>query len=636
MFIFLVMIFIFSSLVVAGIDRDSLQESSAIDVGIDIIKGVTLDFIEDGATHKVLEIDLGKSYTLTSQDILFLINDIDFSGSQITNEKLFVQKQTEITKEIIIPECMNSEQIFDNGSIDNIETCTYTTTSETSIEETWEEIPLETFTGAGESFTGASFVTGQKFRYAFDVPISQRSDGTFGSTGKVYVSVNGETFVNLQHSSWWATGFQYRKAIQINNSASEVLRKWYTLEVSGFDTSTSSFNQSNKNNFAVVCDGSEVDKIIANSTGFSGYSSNGYGTTNTTFFFRLPTNISASTINNTLCYIYYGDLTYNSTKTNISEIALLFDDFNRPNSATVGNSWEDNSYFEIVNNQLEDVGSSNGATQKTLDVGICYDCEKYEILFGYTWGGVGGGGIYSTFSDTLESSLTSNGYVSGSKGIFWNFADESNPDAYHIGSSATTTAVKENSTSISSGQKYDVRILASDDLNRGDWISYKDNGYVIWSPINSTDTTISTGTKKATKFVANRAGNKYDYIMIRRWMQTHPTITLGSEESYSGPGNSNSYIETGIYNAIPLAQIYTNQQVYARYMNSSQMLGTFDKIAVYRNQRWAFNYIGNDESFTRMYSMQPVLFIWENQSISGGEISSQVEAYIEATLILSS
>ena len=626
------------SLVYAGdtINFSNIQINSAVDVGLDTTKGISLDFVEDGATHKVLEIDLGESYSLSSQELLFLISDIDFSGSQISNEHLYVLNQQSLTRDFVVPSCSYYEQIQENGSIQNIESCTYTITTENYVEDVWEEIPLDTSTTENDFFSENSKVTGKIFHYSFDTPINLRDDGTFGSTGKVYVSVNGETFVNLQHSSWWATGFQYRKAIQINNSASEVLRKWYTLEVSGFDTSTSSFNQSNKNNFAVVCDGSEVDKIIANSTGFSGYSSNGYGTTNTTFFFRLPTNISASTINNTLCYIYYGDLTYNSTKTNISEIALLFDDFNRPNSATVGNSWEDNSYFEIVNNQLEDVGSSNGATQKTLDVGICYDCEKYEILFGYTWGGVGGGGIYSTFSDTLESSLTSNGYVSGSKGIFWNFADESNPDAYHIGSSATTTAVKENSTSISSGQKYDVRILASDDLNRGDWISYKDNGYVIWSPINSTDTTISTGTKKATKFVANRAGNKYDYIMIRRWMQTHPTITLGSEESYSGPGNSNSYIETGIYNAIPLAQIYTNQQVYARYMNSSQMLGTFDKIAVYRNQRWAFNYIGNDESFTRMYSMQPVLFIWENQSISGGEISSQVEAYIEATLILSS
>ncbi|MEK6816659.1 MAG: hypothetical protein AABY09_03530, partial [Nanoarchaeota archaeon] len=55
----------------------------------------------------------------------------------------------------------------------------------------------------------------QVFRYSFDVPIVKRDDGTYGSTGKVYVNAKGSTYVDLQHSSWWNLSCGYRTSVHV-------------------------------------------------------------------------------------------------------------------------------------------------------------------------------------------------------------------------------------------------------------------------------------------------------------------------------------------------------------------------------------------------------------------------------------
>lgn len=91
--------------------------------------------------------------------------------------------------------------------------------------------------------------------------------------------------------------------------------------------------------------------------------------------------------------------------------------------------------------------------------------------------------------------------------------------------------------------------------------------------------------------------------------------------------------QTGIKNKIPSASIYTDQQIYVRYLNGTQMLGTFDKVAVYGNQRWAFNVISGSDQFTNMLNLTPSLYVWEgNSSLSTEQIQNQVETLISSTL----
>jgi len=92
-------------------------------------------------------------------------------------------------------------------------------------------------------------------------------------------------------------------------------------------------------------------------------------------------------------------------------------------------------------------------------------------------------------------------------------------------------------------------------------------------------------------------------------------------------------IENGINSALnSSATIYTDQQVYARNITGGQGLGTFDKVAVYGNKRWAFNYVTIGESLTNLFEVRPVLYVKEISNQSSSDIESVVEAYILETL----
>jgi len=93
-------------------------------------------------------------------------------------------------------------------------------------------------------------------------------------------------------------------------------------------------------------------------------------------------------------------------------------------------------------------------------------------------------------------------------------------------------------------------------------------------------------------------------------------------------------IEDGINNETPTATIYTDLEVDIRYMNGTQSNGVFDKVSFLDNQRWAFNYVTGEESFTNMVSSSYNIFnVWENSALSYNDIVNQVENYINETLL---
>ncbi|MBI2672820.1 hypothetical protein HYX19_01030, partial [Candidatus Woesearchaeota archaeon] len=96
---------------------------------------------------------------------------------------------------------------------------------------------------------------------------------------------------------------------------------------------------------------------------------------------------------------------------------------------------------------------------------------------------------------------------------------------------------------------------------------------------------------------------------------------------------SNNAIVTGIQNVIPAATIYANQQVYIVNSSGSQVLGRFDRVAAFGNQRWAFNYINTGESYTNMEGLGNTLYIWENSSLMEAQITQQVQELINKTKV---
>lgn len=93
-------------------------------------------------------------------------------------------------------------------------------------------------------------------------------------------------------------------------------------------------------------------------------------------------------------------------------------------------------------------------------------------------------------------------------------------------------------------------------------------------------------------------------------------------------------IANGIDDSILVSPtIDTDKQLQIRYKNGTQMEGTFEKVVSYGSQRWAFNYVSADESYTHMTSIAPALYVWENSSLTSDGIEYQVEALINSTKI---
>jgi len=97
--------------------------------------------------------------------------------------------------------------------------------------------------------------------------------------------------------------------------------------------------------------------------------------------------------------------------------------------------------------------------------------------------------------------------------------------------------------------------------------------------------------------------------------------------------NSSASIEKGILNSVAYgATIYTNQQIYVRTYDNNQALATFDKVALYGNQRWAFNYISeNETSIGAFYNLTPVFYFLEMVNLTSPAIISQVSMLINET-----
>ena len=104
-------------------------------------------------------------------------------------------------------------------------------------------------------------------------------------------------------------------------------------------------------------------------------------------------------------------------------------------------------------------------------------------------------------------------------------------------------------------------------------------------------------------------------------------------ESAANETEGRNAIVEGINNVTPSATVYTDLEVDIRYLNGTQLRGSFDKVAFLNNQRWGFNYVTGSESFTNMLSSFNVFNVWENQTLTYSQIVSQVSTYINQTKI---
>ncbi len=123
------------------------------------------------------------------------------------------------------------------------------------------------------------------------------------------------------------------------------------------------------------------------------------------------------------------------------------------------------------------------------------------------------------------------------------------------------------------------------------------------------------------------------------WLEKRPIISFSANETstvtvtYASESQARTAIEIGINSSTigTGAARYTDQQVYARNLSNSQVLGRFDKVALSGNQRWAFNYITSSDTNVSMFNLTPALYTLEMSNLNNAQITDMVSKLINNT-----
>ena len=90
-------------------------------------------------------------------------------------------------------------------------------------------------------------------------------------------------------------------------------------------------------------------------------------------------------------------------------------------------------------------------------------------------------------------------------------------------------------------------------------------------------------------------------------------------------------IDSAISNSLINPLVYEEQDVYIVYPNGTHMQGTFDRIVEENDKVWLLLYKTALESFNYFWSVDDSLNVWENESLTTSQITSQVETLINQT-----
>ena len=106
---------------------------------------------------------------------------------------------------------------------------------------------------------------------------------------------------------------------------------------------------------------------------------------------------------------------------------------------------------------------------------------------------------------------------------------------------------------------------------------------------------------------------------------TGPTEAGGDDSIQIG-------IDTSEIGSLGSLTVYSDQQVYGRNLSNGQFTGTFDKLAIVGNKRWALNYVSDGEStITGIFNITPALYVLQLQNRTNESIINDVSAFINST-----
>lgn len=474
----------------------------------------------------------------------------------------------------------------------------------------------------------------KKFRISFDMPIVKTTDG-WGSKGTV--GIIDEITGNIYHPDWFSN-YQNRKQQQVNQTGNIALTNLQYM-VNG----TTGFN--------IACSGSQfvwsLDNVTSSNTttNYLYYNDcNDYVVVNGSNDIQLPyyvenngsgrasynPNDAFAGVHTRWDFTYTNGTHVNDTTGN-NRNGRLFD------SSTVGN----NATFGLFVNSYESRGIAGTRVQRQVNDNLLNSSNNWAIEFWVRFNALGGRrDIFTTEKqngDFVTFIIASGGAPCASAPCWY----------FDVGKQGTGDTFCESTTNAPSvgGWNHVVLTYSSSDN--------KQYGYVNGTFLCSSTYTNGNAPSGVNGFSlgcnsdgTNCANAQFDELnlynsnlsadFVKRRFQMNEARLLSEESGGSSVNETagRSSIEQGIRASLGGdAPIYTDQQIYARYVNTSQQLGRFDKVTKFSNQIWAFNYVNDTAPFTNMQNITPAFYVFEMANRSSGSIRDAVSNLINVTKV---
>jgi hypothetical protein len=317
----------------------------------------------------------------------------------------------------------------------------------------------------------------------------------------------------------WLTGWQYRKAITINNTQNSNSLTDYQVKIV---MDTASLISAGK----LKADGSDLRFTDSDgSTLLSYWIQEGINTTNTIIWIKVPSIPASST---KTIYVYYGN-SQASSLSNGTATFLTFDNF-------------DDETITDWTASMSDVSiSESGGLQK-----LSLSSDIYDKGSGAYRSTIFNDGIEIIAKAKLVTATTDSGF-----GLMLRFSDDSNAYFFYwgiygsgefhlskvIGGTVTDLAKKDDTGKPTLGQFYILHFAVSPNGN----LYVNVEGY---NTLQATDTARTSGKVGTYIRGTSPAEADYDWFFVKKYIPPEPTSSLGSEEVYTPPASGSDPVMT--------------------------------------------------------------------------------------------
>jgi len=434
------------------------------------------------------------------------------------------------------------------------------------------------------------------FKLVITTPITNRGNG-WGSSGLFALAVTDADETKEFHP-WWDLSWERKQAITVNTS-NNIRDYELRLNVTYDSDMQADFDDLR---FINASENAELPYTIWQKVDAS--------------WAEVFVKVNLTNANGTQLYMYYNNTLASTTRNNFTTFDL-YDDFNSLDTTiwnTTTNARVNAGYLilDTASSNKNMMSARNFSLNQTFEMSGSIVTNAQVVEFG--------------FMTTLSSG---GGSCIGECAGFVLYSSAGNKLWRESGTNGARTDVEIGASSSFAGNYYNwsvIRNSTGSDINFT--MEGQNSGTISTNePPGLVPVVITATSLQATNLTI-------DWVRVRTYAYPEPSFSFGAEEAgglANETGGKNA-IEQGIKSSLGSdAAIYTDQQIYVRYVNTSQQLARFDKVTKFGNQIWAFNYVNDSTPFTNMQNITPAFYARELANMGVDNIVTAISNFINQT-----